>query len=77
MNKVGLSKYNQLENMRPIIISMMEDEGRDFTTCELCHEDILANKYDLHHTRYEGATYYDLLIVCRKCNTAPENTYLI
>src|SRR5215204_4884884 len=28
---------------------------------------------NLHHTKYEGATYYDLRIVCTKCNNAPEN----
>ncbi len=72
----GQSKYNQLGQLRPYIIALMEDEGRDFDHCEICGKHIPNNRYDIHHTKYEGATYYDLRIVCRKCNTAPENRFL-
>jgi hypothetical protein len=73
---VGLSKDNQLGNLRVIIIALMIEQGRDFNTCELCHCDIPKGKHDIHHTKYEQATFYDLMIVCRRCNTAALNRYL-
>lgn len=70
------SAENRLDNLREIIIALMRQEGRDFTTCELCGGDIPPGKYDIHHTKYDGATYNDLRIVCHTCNTAAENRYL-
>ena len=67
------SVENQISNLRPYVIALMKREGRDFTICELCKSDSPENRYDIHHTRYDGATYYDLRIVCRKCNHALEN----
>lgn len=63
-------------DMKRYVEAIMEHEGRDFTTCEYCDKDILNGKYELHHTKYEGATYYDLMIVCRSCNRIPENVGL-
>lgn len=59
-----------------LILSMMKLEGRNFEQCELCPTSIPKGKFSLHHTRYEGATYYDLRIVCQKCNHAPANVGL-
>lgn len=73
---VNNSKYNQLDNLRPVIIAMMKEEGRDFEQCEQCLESIPVNKFDIHHTKYEGATYYDLQIVCRSCNLTGDNVGL-
>jgi len=73
---VYVSTLNKLDNLYRIIIAMMEEEGRDFSTCELCKQPILNGNFELHHTKYEGATYYDLLIVCRRCNHLPENVNL-
>jgi 5-methylcytosine-specific restriction endonuclease McrA len=68
---------NQIQGLRPYILALMEDEGRDFNTCEYCGKHIPDNHFEIHHTRYEGATYYDLMIVCRSCNKIPENVGLI
>lgn len=73
---VNNSKYNQLDNLRPVILAMMKEEGRNLEQCEECTQPIPVNEYEIHHTKYEGATYYDLLIVCRKCNRAPHNVGL-
>ena len=75
--KDGKAKYNMIENLRPYILYLMRQEGRDFTKCELCPATIPEGKYEIHHTKYEGATYYDLRIVCRRCNKAPINVGLI
>lgn len=75
-NTLPYSDDARLNNLRPIIIALMESQGRDFKICELCLEPISGNSFDIHHTKYNGATYYDLLIVCRKCNTATHNRYL-
>lgn len=72
----GLSKDNQLGNLRVIIIALMAEQGRDFNRCELCDIHIPKGRFDIHHTKYTGATYHDLRIVCRRCNTSPLNRYL-
>lgn len=72
----GLAKHNQIEHLRPYILFLMSKEGRDFTECELCEDDIEDGGFEIHHIRYEGATYYDLRIVCRGCNRKAENLML-
>jgi hypothetical protein len=42
----------------------------------LCAQCGVTGKMDVHHTKYEGATIYDLEFVCRKCNTSPRNVGL-
>ena len=61
---------------RAIIRAMMRQEGRDFEQCELCPAAIPPGRYEIHHIKYDDATYYDLRIVCRKCNHAPANCHL-
>lgn len=59
--------------LRHLIRSMMIAEGRDLTTCENCDSTIrYFDHLDIHHDKYEKATYYDLRILCRKCNNQPE-----
>jgi len=70
------SEVNVLGNLYPLVIAMMENEGRDFSVCELCGTDIADGEFEIHHTKYEGATYYDLRISCRRCNRLPENCLL-
>lgn len=72
------SQDNQLHSIREYVVFLMEQEGRitDNTICEYCLEPCPGNKWEIHHTKYEGATYYDLMVVCRKCNRAPENVGL-
>lgn len=73
----GKSKLHWMDRtLRNIIVAMMKRDGRDFTKCELCPATIPAGKYDLHHSKYDGATYYDLRIVCRSCNNRAENKLL-
>ena len=63
------SQLHKIDNrMRPLIIEIMRRDGRDFGYCELGSHKIEGGRFDLHHTKYEGATYYDLLIACRRCN---------
>jgi len=38
----------------------------------VCGDDIEEGKYEIHHTKYDAATYYDLCIVCRSCNQVRE-----
>lgn len=74
--KRAKSYDNQLLQLRDIVIGLMKEEGRDFRTCEYCGDAIPAGKFQLHHMKYDGATYHDLMIVCQPCNVRPENRYL-
>lgn len=69
------SSDNQLGKLRPSIVALIESERRGFSACELCSKELNGN-FDLHHTKYEGATYKDLMVVCHKCNTQQENRFL-
>ena len=60
-----------------LIREILKKQGRDFTKCEMCKKDMSEEKSQLHHTKYEGATMQDLMIVCAKCNTQTENKYLV
>lgn len=68
----------KLNNLRPYIVALMTDEGRitDQSICEYCLELIPDNKWEIHHTKYQGATYQDLLLICRSCNRIGENVGL-
>ena len=76
MTKVKTGRANSSEyalgNLRPYILALMEQEGRDFSICEQCLEPT-NDKWEFHHNRYEGATYYDLEIVCLSCNRLEKN----
>jgi len=62
--------------MRIIVAAKLKQDGRDFSKCELCGDPISEGKHQLHHTKYEGATYRDIKIVCASCNQRPENKLL-
>lgn len=73
----GRSKDNRLDPvMRDYIVAIFKQWKRNFRKCEYKGCDIPKGKYEIHHTKYEGATIYDLQIVCRKCNAAYENRRL-
>lgn len=75
--EIGRSKeYGLTPVMRDIVIAMMTEEGRDFTWCEYRNHRIKKDSFEIHHTKYEGATYYDLMIVCTSCNQLEENKML-
>jgi len=76
-SKVANSWANQLPiELRPHIIWCLEQLGLDPHTCAICKER-QTKKCDIHHTKYEGATIYDLQYVCRSCNLARVNHGLI
>ena len=58
--------------MRRHVIACMIMLGKDPHTCEICKE-IQDTPCDIHHTKYEGATVYDLQFVCRSCNLSWAN----
>lgn len=63
-------------HFRNLLANMMVRDGRNLEECEQCFSEIPEGKYQLHHTKYEGATYYDLQIVCQRCNLQTENLCL-
>lgn len=70
------SHTHHLGQMRKYVLALMDRDKRDFTRCEYCSKDIVDGRWELHHTRYEGATYKDMMIVCRSCNRLAENVGL-
>ena len=77
MKTIPNSTLHHLGQLKPLIEAMMKSEGRivgEDTLCELCEG--IAMPYEIHHTKYEGATYYDLRVVCRSCNRIGENVGL-
>jgi hypothetical protein len=54
---------------------LVEHRGLDPYKCSDCGRR-MKKKCDIHHTKYDGATIYDLAFVCRRCNTSPRNVGL-
>jgi hypothetical protein len=58
---------------RPIIDQLLQSvRGLDPYFCVGCRQE-QVKKCDIHHTKYEGATLYDLQYLCHPCNTKAEN----
>jgi hypothetical protein len=57
----------------PLVVESLKRAGKKFDRCELCGKHLEKDEFELHHTKYEGASIYDLKVVCHKCNTQPEN----
>lgn len=70
------SKIHHLRNLKKYAIALLKKQGRisKDTKCELCG--VVTTNYEIHHTKYEGATFQDLLVVCRSCNRLKENCNL-
>lgn len=49
--------------------------GKQLNKCEDCS--IISNNLDIHHTKYDNATVYDLRLVCRACNLKMNNRHLV
>lgn len=62
-------------NFMPHIKECLRRLGKDSHFCEICEEKQEV-PCDIHHTKYEGATIYDLQYVCRSCNLSYVNTGL-
>lgn len=56
--------------------AIWKKQGKNFNKCEICGKYIPNKKYNIHHTKYEKATIYDLQIVCMSCNFKKENRNL-
>ena len=62
------------ETLRPYIMECFRRRGVSFKVCGLCG--ITDKKLDIHHTKYDNATVYDLLLVCRSCNLSAGQLHL-
>jgi hypothetical protein len=58
--------------IRPLVEQCLLTLGHDPYFCDVCEEPQLI-PCDIHHTKYEGATIYDLVYACRSCNTSRVN----
>lgn len=58
-----------------IMQTMVEVRGLDPHLCSQCGRR-MVKRCDIHHTKYAGATVYDLVFLCRRCNTSPQNVGL-
>lgn len=67
-NDGGITQY---------VMAIWEADSKDLTNCELCKEPVEGKNAGIHHTKYEGATLYDLVWACHYCNTRPINKYLV
>jgi hypothetical protein len=73
----GKGVRHELNNLRPVVVALMRERGRNFNVCERCGADIPDGKFELHHTKYDDATYDDLEIVCKSCNLSSNTRFLI
>lgn len=68
------------DNLEPMLRELVEYclihyRNLDPYVCSDCGRR-MKKKCDIHHTKYEGATIYDLEYLCRRCNTSLRNTGL-
>lgn len=62
--------------MTGLITVVMEDAfGKNRFQCELCLDPVPGGCL-IHHTKYEGATIYDLMFICGSCNLSRANVGL-
>ncbi len=61
--------------MRMYFFECFRRMGKDLNKCEQCG--VTDKKLDIHHTKYDGATVYDLQLVCRSCNLTGVNRSLV
>jgi hypothetical protein len=59
-------------SMMPYVRECLRRLGKDPYLCEICDES-QAKPCQIHHTKYDGATIYDLQYVCPSCNLARVN----
>lgn len=56
---------------RSIVFQLLVDRGLDPHLCGICGIKQLK-VCDMHHTKYDGATIYDVIFACHACNVARE-----
>ena len=69
----GLGSVNS--PMRQYVLACLTKLGHDLYKCAYCAKPL--KKPQIHHTKYDGATVYDLVIACQSCNTQPQNRFLV
>ncbi len=59
------------KELKPLIRHLMVNNlHKDPESCEMCG---CRYKALIHHPRYEGATLYDLMFICARCNNNKAN----
>ena len=59
-------------NFKNYLKTLLVKIGKDFNWCESCGVST-GGKSIIHHTKYDGATLYDLEVVCIGCNNLGAN----
>jgi hypothetical protein len=73
---VNNSRQNQIGiTDMPYVLEALRRMAKDRYTCELCLDSVPQGCM-VHHTRYDGATVYDLMFVCGSRNLSRFNTGL-
>lgn len=71
--KGNLSKENAIQPaFMPYVVEALRRLGKNPYICELC-DDPVPKGCIVHHTKYEGATVYDLMYICTSCNLSRAN----
>lgn len=60
----------------PYVLEAMRRMGKDRYRCEVCLDPVPRGCM-VHHTKYQGATAYDLMFVCGSCNQSRVNKGLV
>lgn len=72
-NGINNSRANQIHpSDMPYVLEAMRRLGKNRLQCEICLDPVPGGCI-VHHTKYEGATVYDLMFVCGSCNQARAN----
>lgn len=73
VSTINNSRDNQIPiQLRPYVIACLAWLGKDPQTCEICEAGV-PDGCQIHHTKYKGATIYDLMYICGSCNKARAN----
>lgn len=73
MRKGNASVANWIgPSFKPYVIEALRLLGKNPYICEICLESVPKGCV-IHHTKYEGATVYDLMYICMSCNLSREN----
>lgn len=66
--RIKLDDNKQIKSLLRQLLT--ETLNKDPSVCGLCGEKC---KTMIHHTKYDGATLYDLLLICNSCNNLKAN----
>ncbi|NQD41435.1 hypothetical protein [Glutamicibacter halophytocola] len=73
VSKESSSKENAIHpSFMVYVVEALDRLGKDRYTCEICLDPVPKGCV-VHHTKYEGATVYDLMYICQSCNLSRTN----